>query len=204
MLAGLRKNTWSAGVQEGKTTAVNNPDQIPASGPNGQIIVFLVGARVNHPLGILAPGVRTFVNYFGSMADDLESRRSEYGMLGSSSWIANKERSSNNDILFIYYFRTVDGVNKFAHDASHLNGLKWYTRFSKHHKHLALRHELYHIPAGHWENIFLNSHPTLIGATSYYDGGQGKWATMLQPGTAEPLQSMWGRMGSDKLRSQGV
>jgi hypothetical protein len=39
-------------------------------------------------------------------------------MLGGSSWTGNKERASNNDILYIYYFKDIEGVQKFAQDVA--------------------------------------------------------------------------------------
>jgi hypothetical protein len=44
--------------------------------------------------------------------------------------------------------------------------------------HLAIRHELYHVPKNHWENVFSNSRPTLFGATGSqvnFDGEEEKW-----------------------------
>ncbi|KAK5169403.1 uncharacterized protein LTR77_005378 [Saxophila tyrrhenica] len=206
MHAGLRRNIWMEGVQKGVTNAVSGGKIVSASGPDGQIVVFLVGAQVNHALGIFSPGVARFVAYFDDIASNLEQRREEFGMLGASSWIADKERSASNDMLYIYYFRTIKGVNKFAQDASHANGWNWYNKFSKQHKHIALRHELYHVPAGHWSNVFLNSHRTLIGATTYKDESLGEWTTMLRSANTKRLRTLWGRMGegSESLRSGGL
>jgi hypothetical protein len=52
------------------------------------------------------------------MKTDLERKRTKYGMLGGSSWTGNKERASNNDILYIYYFKDIEGVQKFAQDVA--------------------------------------------------------------------------------------
>ncbi|KAK5123526.1 hypothetical protein LTR85_002564 [Meristemomyces frigidus] len=211
IMSGLRHNRWMDGVIEGTVTAIppDAQDDLASGGNNGNIVVFLVGARVNHPLGILAPGAKEFVDYFSSMARDLEKERQDFGMLGASSWLANKERSSDNDILLIYYFRTVAGVEKFAHSESHRKGWEWYTKWSKQYKHLALRHELYHVPAGHHENVFLNSHPTLVGATAWpletsEKDGAGAWRSPLIAADKKALRTMWGRMGknSQELRTR--
>ncbi|KAK6386470.1 hypothetical protein LTR65_008943 [Meristemomyces frigidus] len=210
IFAGLRHNRWMDGVVQGTATAIppDQQDDLIAGGTNGDIVVFLVGARINHPLGILAPGAKDFVDYFSSMARDLEKERKDFGMLGTSSWLANKERSSDNDILLIYYFRTVAGVEKFAHSEAHRKGWEWYTKWSKQYKHLALRHELYHVPAGHHENVFINSHPTLVGATAWSaeapddKGGADAWRNPLLMADKKALRTMWGRMGrgSEELR----
>lgn len=85
MIYGFRVNNWASEVLEGPTTAVNTPGEEATSGPDGQIVVFLVGARVNRPLGVLAPGVQKVVAYFSDMNSDLEKRWENFGMLGSSS-----------------------------------------------------------------------------------------------------------------------
>ena len=77
---------------------------------DGGIAVFLVGARINHPLGILALGAEEFVSYFSTMENSLEIEAKKYSILGASSRIANKERKTNNEILYIYYFWAVEGV----------------------------------------------------------------------------------------------
>jgi hypothetical protein len=50
MHRGIRRNVWMTDVREGVTTAANTTGDGPTSGPNGQIVVFLVGAWVNHPV----------------------------------------------------------------------------------------------------------------------------------------------------------
>jgi hypothetical protein len=68
-----------ASVLKGETTV------LPSQTKDGEIVVFLVGSRINHPLGIFAPGAKTFSDYFTNMAKDLETQRHEFGMLGSSA-----------------------------------------------------------------------------------------------------------------------
>jgi len=164
-----------------------------------EVMVFMVGACLNHPLGILAPGVNDFVQYFASMKTDLEKNRAKYGMLGGSSWTGNKERATNNDILYIYYFKDIEGVQKFAQDVAHRDGWDWYTKFMKGNSHLAIRHELYHVPKNHWENVFLNSHPTLFGATVSQvksEGEKERWmGPVLVDGKDSKLKTIRGRLG---------
>lgn len=164
-----------------------------------EVIVFLVGARFNHPLGMLAPGGKELVKYFEGMQKDLEDNREKYGMLGGSAWVGGKERASNNDNLSIYYFKDTEGVQKFTQENAHREGWDWYTKFEKEHKHLGIRHELYRVPKKNWENVFLNCHPTLFGATSYLvkpDGEDEKWVgPAIVDGNGSKFKTIRERMG---------
>lgn len=147
------------------------------------------------------------------MASAFETRRAEFGMLGSSTWVGAKERAANNDILFIYYFKTVAGVQKMAADPLHLSSVKWYQGFCRERKYLALRHEVYHVPRGHWSNVFLNSQPTLVGAGMFdanevakgkteREAGKEEWRSMFVSAEVEGLRRFWDRMGegSEEIR----
>ena len=42
--------------------------------------------------------------------------------LGTSSWAGNKERATNNDVLYIYYFKDIEKVQKFTQDVAYKDG----------------------------------------------------------------------------------
>jgi len=69
----------------------------PAAEP---VVVFLLGVRFNHPLGLLAPGVKEIGRHFQNMANDLTKTADEFGMLGVSSW-QGTDRPETNTMLTI-------------------------------------------------------------------------------------------------------
>ncbi len=98
--------------------------------------------------------------------------------------------------MYIYYFRTIHRVNKFAAYIAHTGGWTWYNPFAKKHKRLVLRHELYKVPAGHRDDNFVNSQPTLIGASAFSDGTDDRQFTMLLCERSKSYRTFWGRMGA--------
>lgn len=57
------------------------------------------------------------------MIKDLEADPEEYGYRTSTSWIGlGCDRTASQEILYIFYFDTLDGVYKFAHSPIHRIG----------------------------------------------------------------------------------
>jgi hypothetical protein len=52
-------------------------------------------------------------------------------------------------------------------------------KFEKQYGHLAIRHEIYHVPRNRWEIVYLNSRRTGFGATAFevgkYEGRGERW-----------------------------
>lgn len=65
--------------------------------------------------------------------------------------------------MHIFYFQSMEGLNKFAHGTAHRAGWDWWNRTVKEHPELSMMHELYEVPAGNWENIYLNYWPAGFG-----------------------------------------
>jgi hypothetical protein len=105
-----------------------------------------------------------------AISGDLE----RYGVLGISNY-RKVENASGNESLFIFYLRDYESLHRFAHDQLHMDGVNWWTKIVKDHTHLAIYHETYVVPKGHWENIYINSKPTGMGDTCFpvRDGGGG-------------------------------
>ncbi|KAL4725938.1 hypothetical protein ACLX1H_006612 [Fusarium chlamydosporum] len=97
------------------------------------------------------------------MSKDLEAHRDEYGLLTSSSWRAD-ERSSNNTLLNIYYFRDVEGLHRFAHGDIHRKAWDYINKTKP--KHIGVFHETYSVPERAYENIYFNCRPVLMGRAS--------------------------------------
>jgi len=164
----------------------------PAAHP---IVVFHFGVTFNHPLGLFAPGVKQTMDHFTACNDSVVARADEYGMLGLSPWRAG-ERGSSNTLMMVYYFRDVDGLNKFAHDDLHRKAWDWIVKAG--HKHIGFFHEAFCVPQRAYESIYVNFRPLLMGATSIKctdENGEENWVRPIVDANVGPLKSQFGRMG---------
>ncbi|KAK1066067.1 hypothetical protein LTR12_008066 [Friedmanniomyces endolithicus] len=192
-------NTYMDGILPGRTSA-----QLPSpstghygSAPAAQsIVVFHFGVRFNHPLGLLAPGVKTTIDHFVACNKSIEDRADAYGMLGLSPWRA-AERGSNNTLMMMYYFRDVEGLNKFAHDDVHRKAWDFLAKAG--YKHIGFFHEAFCVPPKAYESIYGNFPPFLMGAASVkcVDEGTGEktWVRPVVSADTASLRSQFGRMG---------
>lgn len=156
------------------------------------LVAFHLGVNFYHPLGLLSPGAREIGAHFRTMTADLSARRDELGMVGMSTW-RGTERSSNNAIMLIAYFRTVADLNRFAHDKVHRDGWDWYHQFVKEtgYRHIGIYHETFSSRPGEWETIYVDCEPILAGGGSLSISGRGKdGTTEKEPGAGEEKE-MW-------------
>jgi hypothetical protein len=168
---GFRLNSRMSGVVPGKTSA-----QFPGSTKPSQypITVIKLAARSNHPLGTFHPHIRTISTFFKRMVKDLDDHSEKYGFLGANTYIGS-ERSTANEIMILAYFRTYEGLHTWAHTAGGVHREAWSywnTKVMANGKTedgrmFSIMHETYQIPAGMWENIYVNYHPSGLGATTY-------------------------------------
>ena len=213
--------TFTSPLSSRSTTSIDSDLDTPILGrtsvaipPRGQgregVVAFHLCVRFSHPLGILAPGVRQIGAHFAAcnarILDESKSKPS-FGCLGVSSWRADAG-GAHNALLAVYYFASVEGLNRFAHDAVHRRAWAWYrdelVRRSGC-RHIGIYHEMFAAPPGRWEVIGVNMPPTLLGAASVRipeDGdGQdgtdgGEWVSTLVDATSHPqLRSQYSRMG---------
>lgn len=205
-----KDNAFTLDVVPGRVTA-----QLPSrtsgafgSKPAAQsLVVFHLGVRFNHPLGLLSPGAKEMGDYFTAMIKALEKRRDEFGMLHITNWRA-AERQSNNTLMIIAYFRDVAGLNEFAHDKVHRDGWDWYLRFAKKegNSHIGIFHETFVTRPGDYETIYVDCPPTLLGASNVKINGEDNekatkvegetWARPLVSANHSALRSQSGRMGT--------
>ncbi|KAI5456169.1 hypothetical protein BGZ63DRAFT_435582 [Mariannaea sp. PMI_226] len=203
------QNTYAQGVVYGRSSA-----QLPAPGyesgkqgsvfgskPAAQgIVVLFLGFRVNTPLGVLSTGYIDFVGQFKNCSDQLASCAEDFGCIGSSNWTAD-EGSNNNTIMTVFYFRDIEGLNRFAHDKVHRAAWDWYNNFCKKHgyKHIGIFHETYYSAPGQYETIYVNMPPLLFGATNVKSRnqatGEEEWIRPVVDAENMALRSQWGRMG---------
>ncbi|KAK4245130.1 hypothetical protein C7999DRAFT_43320 [Corynascus novoguineensis] len=128
-----------------------------------EIVVFHLGARFNHPLGPLAPKAKDLGDQFNACNADLLERAKEFGCIGASAYRGD-DASSHNTIMTIYYFRNLEGLNRFAHDDIHRRAWDWYNRecLRRGYTHLGIFHEAFVVPAGAYETLYVNMQPTLL------------------------------------------
>lgn len=207
MTVGWRRNKLMDGVLVKKFAAVI-PD---AKGDYGgkpadkDLVVFHIGTRNNHPLGILAPGFRKEAVYFTNMVKALEEQSEEYGMLGQTSWLNSNARSTGNETLAVYYFRDIEGLHKFAHSEHHTKAWQWWNKHIKQYPHLSIYHETFSVPKANWETIYVNSHVGHLASASIRTEdemtGEVKWMSPVVDAKKGVLASAAGRMarshGSD-------
>lgn len=171
------------------------------------VVVFHLGARFNHPLGALSPGCKEIAEQFAACHADVLERAKEYGCLGGTSYRGD-ERASGNTLLTVYYFRDVDGLNRFAHGAVHQRAWKWYNEFAKKpgHSHIGIFHEAFCAPAGAYESIYINMQPTLMGAGSAAvtneSTGADEWVRTLVDASKSVWRNQHSRMGRE-TKGQG-
>lgn len=183
-----------------------NPTTVPAFGsqPAAQpLVVFHLGVRFNHPLGLLAPGVREIGEHFNNMTAALTEERDKFGMLHLGTW-RGTERDSHNAVMMIAYFRSVSDLNRFAHEDVHMKGWNWFRQFVKTtgYRHLGIFHETFITRAGDYETIYVDTAPTLLGSANVKisggGGDEGKeetWTRPLVSADHPALRSQAKRMG---------
>lgn len=133
---------------------------------NRDIVVFHIGARCNHPMGMFAPGNKELGDFFTEMCKDAEKRSEDYGLMGMTQYSVLGETSTNSEVMTVMFFENTEGLHKFAHDPLHREGWNWWNRNLAKFKHLSIWHEVFRVPAGNWEGIYVNSHPRGLAATT--------------------------------------
>ncbi|KAJ4268294.1 hypothetical protein NW762_002357 [Fusarium torreyae] len=201
-------NEYTEAVIPGRTTA-----QLPfSSGAFGNrpsassVVVFHLGLQVNHPLGIAAPGFKEIGQHFAAMQQELTIRQDEYGMIGRSNWRGN-ERSSNNTLLNVYYFRDVEGLHRFAHCDVHRKAWDFFNKSKL--KHIGVFHETFCVPAKEYENVYVNCHPVLMGRATVRTTPVGedkeRWTNALVSADMPALRTQYARMARDEQgRSKAI
>ena len=202
-------NTYAHGVVYNRSSA-----QLPAASYNpakegslfgskpaaSGVVVLLLGFRITKPLGLFSPGGKELGAHFADCNKRLFERAQDFGCVGNSSWTA-QEAANNNSVMSVYYFRDVEGLNRFAHDPVHRQAWDWYNSVTKKlgYTHLGIFHETYYSAPGQYETIYVNIPPLLMGATNVQTKnevtGKDEWVRPLVSAENSTLRSQWGRMG---------
>lgn len=179
------------------------PEGRPLFGPKPaaeQIVVFHIGGRINHPLGEFAPGASETMQFFSACLEEAADRAKEYGCVGTSFWRGG-ERARENTTLAVLYFKSVEGLNAFAHAKVHREAWDWYHSWSKKtgYKHIGIYHETFLSAPGQYEGIYDNMSPVLLGSASFpvhnEQTGKDEYVLPLVDGNISALRSQFNRMG---------
>ncbi|KZT60324.1 hypothetical protein CALCODRAFT_492671 [Calocera cornea HHB12733] len=206
---GWRENAYMRGVVP-QTYAAQLPPVEGDEGPGASgVVVFILAARVNHPLGLLgAPGASELSGWAQKCYQAVQDNYDEYGVLGMSTYLGTS-RAAGNEFLTIMYFRNAEGVYKFALSDIHKQTWRWFSSVQKTHPHLSVMHETYDVPPRHWEAVYVKMHRMgLAGASvkvtreerDMLDAPAGKeegdsvwWSTPVDPSKGK-MRSGMGRL----------
>ena len=197
---GWKRNQYMDDVIQKKYSTAF-PDELGNYGnkpANNDVVVFHIGTRSNHPLGMFAPGVKKMNDYFARMMKDLDDHADEFGFLGSTSWLNASDRTTSPEIMMVCYFRTVEQLHAFAKSHYHRDAWDWWNKNQKSMPYVSIYHETFHVPKGGWEAIYINSHVSGINASTvrYTDALTGKdmYASPIVDASKGLLKTSAGRM----------
>ncbi|KAK3208784.1 hypothetical protein GRF29_77g1987749 [Pseudopithomyces chartarum] len=139
------------------------PEKVPELDvPSDGIVCFVLGARFNHPLGKLAPGVKDIGSMMAKMWDEMERDRFKYGFMGRTRTMVEVADTEAITMTWLTYWTDVDKLQKFATSVSHRLGQTAYG--TSRYNHVGIMHETYKAPKGSWESVYLNMRPFGLGS----------------------------------------
>lgn len=215
-----RTSAWLPSASSSKrTTAQEGSGERTSKDDQGKsIVVFHIGVRFHHPLGIPGtPNSRELGAHFQACQDVLLEQAKKYGCLGGSTYF----REGGNETLSVFYFRDLEGLERFAHekDGVHKKAWEWFERMggysfssstsgqkggegkktdSSATKHFGIFHETFVVPAGKWESLYVNMPPTLLGGgwapVKNEETGEEEWVRTLTEAKGRDYKSMRTRM----------
>lgn len=197
MTVGLLHNPYMDGVLDGRTVPVYPDEKGSYEKPaDAQVCAIMLAVRSNHPLGIFADGFKEVGDYFAKMSKQLDGDPTVHGYLGNSSWLSAADRGVSSEFMSMVYFDTPESLHAFAHGPLHTEAMEWWQRTAQKHKHIGIMHEVYAAPKKSWEGVYINYHPTGLGATNKEVNLDGKkvWMNPLVQGKGKLTYSK-GRMG---------
>jgi hypothetical protein len=76
--------------------------------------------------------------------------------LGKTSTLFITEEESGNSMIWISYWKSLEGLEAFSLADSHRVGFELFEKGKKKYPHCGIMHETYSVPKGHWETIYGN------------------------------------------------
>lgn len=172
---------------------------------NEKVVVFMLGAKSNHPLGIFAPNFKETGDFLNNMTKALEQNSVENGFYGGSTW-SSQDKNGANEFLFLSYWRSTEDIHNFAYQPVHRAAWDWWNASSDGKlDHIGINHEIFEVDRHHWEGVYINFQPTLLGATTYLRKGDkmvggrvdDQWISPLIDARRGKLRTSAGRLGRD-------
>jgi hypothetical protein len=169
--------------------------------PAGKGVTLLIlGIKISHPLGFLAPGAKDAGDFFTSLVDELNNNRTKYGWLAGSivRGVPTNGASENGHLSIVGYFKSVKDLHDFAHGDMHRDAWNWWNKNASNLPHIGLYHEAYDVPKHSWEAVYLQCAPLgLAQAKVEGEGNDGKRELMdlIVDANKGPWRSSSGRMG---------
>jgi hypothetical protein len=98
-------------------------------------------------------------------------------------------------------------LHRFAHDPLHRAAWSFWNGIAASHPHLQIWHELFDVPAGHYESVYANSSPSMLAATTVpvystkaSSSSSTAWVPVAVDASSGSLRTSRGRLG----RSDGA
>lgn len=172
-----------------------------------KVVVFMLGAKLNHPLGIFSPSAKRIGGALGNMIQELQDTATANGFYGGTSWTRQGENGAT-ETMFLSYWRSTADVHRYAYSPLHRQTWDWWNKNIDQNGHFGINHEIFEVDRKHWEAVYVNFQPTLLGATTYLRKGdkmiggtvEDAWVSPLVDARKGPLRNSAGRLGRDPLQ----
>ena len=138
---------------------------VASTGSTESVVVLVLAASWSHPNGYYSPGSNFMGQYMTDMWRDAADNREKYGFLGNTPPLNTqddgvRQDSKGTNQLYLSYWKTLEGLHKFAHGSVHMKGQMWWEKGAmEEFPHIGISHEVYEVPAGNWENVYHNFRP---------------------------------------------
>ncbi|ETN46660.1 uncharacterized protein HMPREF1541_00846 [Cyphellophora europaea CBS 101466] len=171
----------------GRRTALLPDADGQITGPGKRkVVILLLGAKSNHPLGIFAPEFKKMGGFLSRMNKLFDSPDAPEGLLGQTSFDRRDERGAR-EFVFISYWNSIQDLHAFAHTGLHRETWLWWEKDLKQRDYVGINHEIYEAEARAWENVYVNFQPTGLGATTFLKRGDKVLGGVVQHEFIHPL-----------------
>lgn len=184
---GLKNNPYlKDAIPHRVTTLVPDADTGDLQEPSqNKMVIMLLGAKSNHPMGLFAPQFAAIGDWLEKM-DQMFLKDEVPGFLGQTGFNRFDERGAIESV-YISYWRSIEDLWKFAHTSTHRDAWQWWEKNIKSNGYVGINHEIFEADAKHWENVYINFQPTLMGATTYLRKGGKSEAGVVPDEYISPL-----------------
>jgi len=199
-------NPYLQDVFAGRTTALlpNQETGEIETASSRKIAVLHLGAKSNHPFGYFAPQFKAVGGWLDKMNEGFDYGTTK-GFLGQTTFHRLDERGAP-EVVAISYWNSIEDIWAFAHGDLHREAWQWWEKTIKENGYVGINHEIFEADAQHWENIYVNFQPTMMGATTHLKKGgktiesgvvPDQWISPLIDARRGKLAKSSGRMGRE-------